>query len=757
MHDATGSHDAAREAGRPDEAVLGRTAAESTPWWPEPSVGAATPNVVVVVLDDVGFADFGCYGSEVDTPNSDGLAAGGLRYTGFHTTTLCSPSRACLLTGRNHHSVGMSMVAEWDTGFPNSRSRITPEAATLAEVLSDEGFATFAVGKWHLAPPQETTQAGPFHNWPLGKGFDRFYGFLAGYTDQYFPELVRDNSYVPTPGRPEDGYHLSEDLVDQAISFVTDHVALAPERPFYLNLSFGACHWPLQAPAPYLEKYRGRYDAGWDEVRAARFARQQELGIVPAGTELSPRNEGVSAWDELSGGEQRFAARLQEAYAAFLDHTDDQIGRLVELLASVGRLENTIVVLLSDNGASQEGGPSGYLNFSRFFNVLPTDLASGLERLDEIGGPTVQPAYPTGWAQVSNTPLRRYKGNTHEGGVRDPLIVHWPAGIADAGGIRSRFQHVIDVYPTVLELLRLQAPEQRRGIEQLPVHGASFVDGLAGDEAPRPRRQYFEMGGHRGIYSDGWKAVTFHFPSTPFEDDVWELYHLDEDFAELHDLASDEPDRLKSLVEQWWDEAERFGVLPLDDRLVERLAAPGPPGTVRRQTSFRFPPGATRVPPIGVPAVQNRSFELRAQVERDAGDEGVLVAHGGVGGGYAWYVQDDHVVFEYDHAGDRTRLVSDAPAPTGTSELALRFDRGGTLRGEVTLLVDGEAVGSIGVPRTLGVVGSTGGFQVGSDTQSPASPNYAAPFTFQGRLGTVTVELADDHEPLGIMDLLVPD
>lgn len=739
------------------DGVVAPTIDGSTAWWPEPRVGADTPNVVVVVLDDVGFADFGAYGSEVDTAHIDALADGGLRYTGFHTTTLCSPSRACLLTGRNHHSVGMSMVAEWDTGFPNSRSRITPAAATLAEVLSDEGFATFAVGKWHLAPPQETTQAGPFHNWPLGKGFDRFYGFLAGYTDQYFPELVRDNSYIPTPARPEDGYHLSEDLIDQAISFLTDHVALAPERPFYLNLAFGACHWPLQAPESYLEKYRGRYDAGWDEVRAARFARQQELGIVPEGAELSPHNDGVQPWDALSDDEQRFAARLQEAYAAFLDHTDDQIGRLFEFLRAVDRVENTIVVLLSDNGASQEGGPSGYLNFSRFFNVMPTDLEAGIERLDEIGGPTVQPAYPTGWAQVSNTPLRRYKGNTHEGGVRDPLILHWPAGIADAGGVRNRFQHVIDVYPTVLELLGLQAPTTRAGIEQLPVHGSSFADGLAGTEAPTPRRQYFEMGGHRGIYSDGWKAVTFHVPSTSFDDDVWELYHLDEDFAELHDLAATEPERLAQLVQEWWEEAERFGVLPLDDRLVERLAAPGPPGTVRRQTSFMFPTGVSRVPPIGVPAVGNRSFELHAEVERGEGDDGVLVAHGGVGGGYAWYVQDGYAVVEYDCGGDRTRLVSDVVVPTGASHVGLRFDRTGTLRGDLTLLIDGQEVGSVAVPRTLGVVGSTGGFQIGSDTQSPASPNYDAPFTFQGDIGRVTVQLGDDHQSLSIMELLVPD
>jgi len=738
--------------------TIGATAAESTPWWPElPGAGGGTPNVVVIVLDDVGYADFGAYGSEIDTPNIDALAEGGLRYTGFHTTTLCSPSRACLMTGRNHHSVGMSMVAEWDTGFPNSRSRITPAAATLAEVLSDAGVATFAVGKWHLAPPHETTQAGPFHNWPLGKGFDRFYGFLAGYTDQYFPELVRDNSIIGAPARPEDGYHLSEDLVDQATSFLTDHLALAPERPFYLHLSFGACHWPLQAPAAHLEKYRGRYDAGWDVLRAERFARQLELGVVPEGTELSPRNDGVPAWDEMGEDERRFAARLQEAYSGFLDHTDDQIGRFVDFLRATGQLDDTVVVLLSDNGASQEGGPSGYLNFSRFFNVLPTDLAAGVERLDEIGGPTVQPAYPTGWAQVSNTPLRRYKGNTHEGGVRDPLIVHWPAGIAGAGGVRTRFQHVIDIYPTLLEVLGLPAPEVRAGVDQLPVHGRSFADGFRGDEEEVHRSQYFEMGGHRAIWVDGWKAVAFHIPYAPFEHDQWELYHLDSDFSEVHDRAAEQPDRLAELIEQWWQAAAEFGVLPLDDRLVERMSELGPPGTARHQNSFTFWPGASRVPPVAVPTNINRSFELRAEVERETGDDGVLVAHGGVGGGYVWYLQDDRLVYEYDRAGTRTRLVSDVAVPGGASVLGLRFARTATLAGTATLLVDGVEVGSVDVPKTLGVVASTGGFQVGSDTQSPASPNYTAPFEFAGRLGRVTVELGDDLEPLSIMELLVPD
>ncbi len=740
--------------------VVGRTVADSEPWWPDaPWEGRPRRDVVVIVLDDVGFADLGCYGSEIATPNIDALAAGGLRYTEFHTTTLCSPTRACLLTGRNHHAVGMSMVAEWDTGFPNGRSRVTPAAATLAEVLGDDGYATFAVGKWHLAPPAEQTQAGPFHNWPLAKGFDRYYGFLQGYTDQFHPELVQDNTVIDPPARPDDGYHLSEDLADHAVAFVGDHLALTPDRPFFVYLAFGACHWPLQAPTEYLDRYRGRYDVGWDEIRAERFARQRELGVVPDSAALPPHDDLVRPWDDLRDDQRVFAARLQEAYAGFLEHTDAQIGRVIDHLRAAGRLDDTIVVLLSDNGASSEGGPQGILNITRFFNAMPSDIDQARDRLDEIGGPTVQVAYPAGWAEASNTPVRRYKGTTHGGGVRDPLIVHWPGGIADGGGIRRQFHHVIDVFPTIAEVVGVEVPTIHRGVEQMPVHGTSLAYTFADPDARgRRRRQHFEMAGHRAIWVDGWKAVTFHPASSSFDDDRWELYHVAEDFSELDDLAAEEPERLEQLVAAWWEEAERYGVLPLDDRVVERVAHLGPPWSPRRRTSFSFPGAAARIPAVGVPAVVNRSFEIRAVVDRSSPDDGgVLVAHGGVGGGYALYVQDARLVYEYDHAGERTRLVSDAEVPLGTSVLSLRFERTGTLTGTARLAIDGTSAGETTVRRTLGLMPSTRGFQVGRDTQSPASPNYDAPFPFSGRLHRVEVDLDDDAGPVTIHDLLAGD
>jgi arylsulfatase A-like enzyme len=571
--------------------LIGRTVAESTPWWPAPRIApAGSPDVVLVVVDDVGFADFGCYGSDIDTAHIDELASMGVRFNNFHTTALCSPTRACLLTGRNHHSVGMGVVSNWDTGFPGYRGRVSSEAPILGEMLRSAGYATLAVGKWHLAPIDETTAAGPYDQWPLQRGFNRYYGFLDGATNQWAPDLVYDNHHVDPPAR--DGYHLSEDLVDRSIEFIRDQVSVLPEQPYFLYLCFGTAHSPLHAPAPYIEKYRGAYDRGWDACRDATLARQIELGVVPAGTELAPRNPGVRAWADLSDGEQRVSTRLQEVYAGMIDHTDDQIGRLVDYLRAIGRFDNTLLVLLSDNGATLEGGAMGSVNYFRWVNGLPAEEPAELAtRLDEIGGPTTYPVYPMGWGQASNTPLKRYKQNTHSGGIRDPLIVCWPTrlgggGGGGGGGVRHQFVHASDVAPTILELIGVSGPE---GIE-----GTSFAPGLRDPSAPRTKTvQYFEMLGNRAIWNDGWKAVTYHAPGTPFDEDQWELYHLDTDFSECHDLASLHPERLAQLVDLWWSEAARYRVLPLDDRILERFLVPKP-RPITGRSSFTYHPGPRR-------------------------------------------------------------------------------------------------------------------------------------------------------------------
>ncbi len=523
------------------DGTIGSTLVDSTPWWPTPAhPGPDAPNVVVILIDDLGFAQFGCYGSDIETPNIDRLAAGGLRYTNFHVTPLCSPTRASLLTGRNHHTVGMRSLANFSTGYPNMRGHVSNHAGTIAEVLRGEGYTTFGLGKWHLCQMEDASAAGPYDQWPCQRGFDRFYGFLEGETDQFAPDLIYDNHRVEPPRSVAEGYHLSEDLVDHAIGFIHDTKSIRPDRPFFTYLAFGATHSPHQAPPEYLDKYRGRYDAGWDVARDEWFARQNELGVVPPDTQLAPRNPGVEAWDDLPDTHRRLACRLQEAFAAFLDHTDAQIGRLIDALDVLGELDNTLVFVLSDNGASQEGGPFGVLHEMKYFNFLVETPDEAVGRLDEIGGPSSHSNYPWGWAQAGNTPFKWYKQNTHEGGVHVPLVVHWPAriGATPAGGLRRQFHHVSDIAPTIYDAIGVTPPDMLRGYEQMPVTGTSLAYSFDAPGEPSHKRvQYFEMMGHRAIYADGWKAVTRHQSGTSFDDDHWELYHVDQDASECKDLA----------------------------------------------------------------------------------------------------------------------------------------------------------------------------------------------------------------------------
>ena len=611
------------------EGRIGDTHAESEPWWPTPPhPGDDAPNVVVILLDDLGFSHLGCYGSDLSTPNIDRLAAGGLRYTNFHVTPLCSPTRAALLTGRNHHAVGMRAISNFSSGYPHMRGAITHHAATVAEVLRDKGYATFAVGKWHLTAMEDASAAGPYDQWPCQRGFDRYYGFLEGETDQFHPELVYDNHHVDPPGTPADGYHLSEDLVDKAIEFVHDSVSIRPDRPFFTYLAFGATHAPHQAPPEYLAKYRGAFDDGWDAARDRWYARQLELGIVPEGTELAPRNPGVEAWDDLPETHRRLAARMQEAFAAFLDHTDVQIGRFLDALERLDRLDNTIVMVLSDNGASQEGGPFGVMHEMKFFNFLLETPEEAIERVDDIGGPHSHTNYPWGWAQAGNTPFRWYKQNTHEGGVHVPLVVHWPAGIAERGARRDQFHHVNDVVPTIYEAVGVTPPDVYRGRQQLPVTGTSMAYTFdAPDEPTRKGVQYFEMMGHRGLYEDGWKAVTRHQAGTSFDDDTWELYDLTVDRSECHDLAAEHPERLAAMVERWWEVARDEGVLPLDDRTIELFGARFRDRSVH-PTSRRYTyyPPMTPLPAQVAPALGGRGWDMDADLERPAGAGGVLYA-----------------------------------------------------------------------------------------------------------------------------------
>ncbi|MBX3313952.1 MAG: arylsulfatase [Actinobacteria bacterium] len=730
------------------QGTIDRYHRDSTPWWPERRhPGAQAPNVVVVLLDDLGFAQLGCFGADMPTPNIDRLAAEGLRFTNFHVTPLCSPTRAALLTGRNHHEVGMRGLSNFDTGYPHQLGHVSNHAGTMAEVLGDGGYATFAVGKWHLCPMEQASAAGPFDQWPLQRGFDRYYGFLDGETDQFHPALVHDNHHIDPPATVEEGYHLTEDLVDHAIGFVHDSVSVRPDRPFFLYLALGAMHAPHQAPAEYLARHRGRYDEGWDVARERIHARQLAEGTIPPGTELAPRNPGVDAWDELSDPQRRLAIALQEAFGAFLEHTDDQLGRLFDDLESLGVLDDTVVVLLSDNGASQEGGPFGVLHEMKYFNFLGETPEEAMDRLDDIGGPHSHTNYPWGWAQAGNTPFRWYKQNTHEGGVHVPLIVRWPDRIGDPGTSRGQFHHVSDVAPTIYELAGITPPEVYRGREQMPITGTSFAYAIDDADAPTAKPvQYFEMMGHRGLWLDGWKAVTRHDAGTSFDDDTWELYDLGADHSECHDLAAERPERLAAMVERWWAEADEHGVVPLDDRTIELFGArfrPGSPHPPERV--YRYFPPVTPLPVQAGPPIGGRNWDLRATAELTDRDEGVIFATGTENSGLSLFVQGGRLVFDYNCFGDHHVVESDRPVPTGRCELGVRFRKRafgdlGRAGADADLLIDGEAVGSVEIPFAMFVMSSLGP-SVGFDDGSPVSDRYRDRFAFTGALHEVEITL----------------
>jgi arylsulfatase len=716
---------------------IGRTYHDSTPWWPDPPAGLGGPNVVLIVLDDTGFAHFGCYGSDLATPAIDRLAADGLRYTSFHTTALCSPSRAALLTGCNPHAVGMRGVSNWDTGYPHMRGGINPRAATIAELLRAHGYATYAAGKWHLAPMEECSAAGPHHNWPVQKGFDRFYGFLQGETDQFYPELTNDNTHIDPPAGPEAGYHVSEDIVDRAMGWVGNLHSVRPDRPFLLYLAFGATHAPHQSPLEYRLRWRGRFDDGYDAVRERWFRRQLDLGVVPPGTRLAPPNPGVPAWAELTDNQRRFSARLQEAFAAMLEHTDAQIGRLTAFLEHRGLLHNTLLLVLSDNGASREGGPYGVMDEFSFFNAAWEDIDQLVAaRLDDIGGPHSHSNYPWGWAQAGNSPLRWYKQNTYGGGVRDPLVVHWPAGIPESerGTIRRQFCHAVDITPTILEVTGAPGP----GPERLTQHGASIASTLADPDAPAPRKiQYFEQMGHRGLWADGWKITTYHQAGQPFEDDEWGLYHLDTDFSECVDRAVDEPERRRQMIDAWWVEAGRYGVLPLDDRSIELFAGVARPGTVHDRRDYVYYPPIDHIPADPSPPLGARNWTVVADVDVPGPEvEGVLYARGGHNVGHSFFVQDGRLQFDYNALGTHYRLRAPVSLTAGRHQLSISFVRAGK-GGTLTLSVDGEDVTSLEIPRLVRMLGSTG-LDVGGDRLSPVVDDYQAPFPFTGTIDRIS-------------------
>ena len=733
------------------EGKIGRTLEDSEAWFPEPPhPGEDAPNVIFVLLDDTGFAQFGCYGSEIDTENVNSLAQNGLQFTNFHVTPLCSPTRASLLTGRSQHAVGMRGVSNWQSGFPHQLGHISNHAGTIAEVLSSKGYATFCTGKWHLAPMEDTSAAGPFDQWPVQRGFDRFYGFLEGETDQFHPELTVDNHYIDPPKSPEEGYHLSEDLVDQLLRMISDSKGIRPDRPFFAYLPFGATHAPHQAPPEYLEKYRGAFDEGWDVMRERCYQKQIELGVIPEGTQLAPRNPGVDAWEDLPENQKKLAARLQEAFAAFLDHTDDQIGKLVDGLSAMGQLDNTILLVLADNGASQEGGPFGVMHEMKFFNGILESPDEAIERIDDIGGPRSHTNYPWGWAQCGNSPFKWYKQNTHEGGVHVPLVFHWPKGLNEeqAGSLRNQFVNVSDIVPTIYELIGISAPEQIKGYDQMPITGHSFVNILTDSEAPATNTlQYFEQNGSRALVAGEWKAVCKHEAGADFDTEPWELYYLADDMSECVNLADEQPEKLDELIELWWSEAERNGVLPIDERGLELFGArfrDRSPHPANRRYVYR--PPMSPVTAQASAAVGGRSWELTARISSDASSEGVLWATGNINSGMSIFIQNNRLVVDYNAFDDHTIVESETEIPEGDSILTVTFRRGEGRAGSFELKVNDTPSGRADLPLYMRMVSSIGQ-SIGSDHGSQVSTRYSGAFPFTGTLHEIVIQLLSRGAP----------
>ncbi len=724
------------------------------------------PNVLVVLIDDMGFGASSAFGGPCRMPTAERLSDDGLRYTRFHTTALCAPTRAALLTGRNHHSCGMGGLPDTATSAPGYTSRRPAEVATLARTLQLNGYATGAFGKMHQTPRSESTAAGPFDRWPTNEGFDRFYGFLGADTHQFSPNLIDGTTPIEPPATEAEGYHLSEDLVDKAISWIQTNEALEPGRPWFCYLSFGACHAPFHVPSGWRSRYRGEFAQGWDAQRERTFARQKEIGVVPEDADLSPWLEDIPHWSELSP-EQRIASeRLMETYAAFAEHTDVQTGRLVDAIADTGDLSNTLILyVLGDNGASAEGGLEGTLNEVLTANGFADSAERITARLDEIGGPMTNALYPVGWALAMDTPYPWMKQvASHYGGTRNGMIVHWPAGFAARGELRHQWHHCIDVAPTILEAAGLPEPVVVDGVKQRPIEGTSFRYTFDAPDAPdRHITQYFEMVGNRGVYHRGWTAVTKHRtpwlmngPKLPaFSDDTWELYDTNVDWTQSRDIAAEHPDKLAELQQLFLAEAARYQVLPLDDRLSEKLnpSIAGRRSLMGGRKHFDFPPDLPGLPEDAAPNFKNTSFRLRAAVTVTTEPaNGVLVSQGGRFGGWSLYVSDNRVSFCYNLCDlERTYVRASTTLVPGDHEIGVTFtyDGGGTGKGgEIVLDVDGVIDGAGRIDRSVPFFFSLDEtFDVGRSRGTPVTEEYGEGLgtAFTGALRGLHVELLDDQ------------
>jgi arylsulfatase A-like enzyme len=762
----------------PFKGVVNIDIKDSVPDWgpyTQPMAPEGAPNILYIVLDDVGFSAMEPFGGLIETPNIRRIVDAGLTYTSFHTTALCSPTRSCLMTGRNHTSNGMACITEATSGFPNANGHIPFQNANIAEVLSERGWNTYIVGKWHLCAEDEMNLASSKRQWPLGRGFERYYGFLGGETNQWYPDLIHDNHPVAPPNSPEEGYHLSVDLTDKAIEFVQDAKAIAPDKPFFLYYCPGAAHAPHHVPKEWADKYQGTFDMGYEAYRELVFQRQKEMGLLPDSAELSPINpligttshdgkpwsqfDVVRPWESLSEDEKTLFRRMAEVYAGFLSHADHQLGRLLDYLEASGQLEDTIVVLVSDNGASGEGGPNGSVNENKFFNGIPDSTEENLKLLDELGGPRTYNHYPTGWAWAFNTPFKMWKRYAnYEGGTADPLIVSWPSRIKDVGTFRRQYAHAVDIVPTLLECIGVDMPDVVNGYTQHPIEGVSLAYSFDDAAAPNQKEtQFYSMLGTRAIWHKGWKAATA-VPAAPeswgdFHQQTWELFDTESDPSECVDLSEKHPEKLQELIALWWTEAGRLQALPLESRTALEILGAERPQLTKPKSQFIYFPGGAEIPESVAPNIRNRSYTLAAEVEIDDPDAGgVLISQGSRFGGHALYVKDGKLKYAYNFVGELVQVVeSEETVPSGHVVLSASFEKEGDgmpSQGLLTLHIRDKAVGSGTIRTQPGKFGlGGGGLVLGRSGSEPVSDDYPGerPWSFTGgRIERVVIDVSGD-------------
>lgn len=721
--------------------VIKRTSKSSlASWIQSPSVLKRRPNIVMIVLDDVGYSQLGCYGGDIETPAMDSLAAEGLRYANFHVTPLCSTTRACLLTGRNHHSVGIGRVVESTNGYPNTRGFISKEAANLAEILGTQGYQNLAAGKWHLASCDDTSPAGPYDHWPLQSGFDRFYGYLSGETNQWNPELILGNERIEPPSY--ENYHLSEGIISESCRWLRQLVSADPNKPFFLYTAFAAGHSPHHVPRNFADKYKGQFNDGWDAARERILDRQKSSGLLPPNQILAPRNPGVQIWEDLTPEEKKVCARFQEVFSGFIDHCDSQIGKLLAQLDALGKRENTIVIALSDNGAASLGGPLGSYDHQRSRGGYPPSNNENMMRLNDLGGPENYSIYPFGWAMAGNTPFKRYKGNTYAGGIRAPLIIRWPEGIKAKGEIRRQFYHAVDLTPTLLELIGLPLPKYVNGFEQMPLHGTSMTSSLKDNQVSTQKKvQYFETTGHRAIWSEGWKAVTFHNKGDDFETEVWELYYLDDDMAEIDNLADQYPEKLNELINLWWHEAEQYGVLPLDDMSGMNGSGWWP----EQKKSWTLYQDAVIPHHFKAgPRLFGISHRIKVRLVHSAADDGVIVSDGGKFGGWTLFIHQRRLHYTANYYGDSDRISTLEAIPNGSLSIRVEVIRTDVQQGLVRLYVNDRPAGEGPLTRFRQYNFTNEPLEVGRDSQTPVDQLYQSPNIFPGAIKDVVIETASN-------------